>query len=91
MRGRRQEGPPPITVAADAAANRFPDAQCLVCGGPARAFSSREVPELVRWFRGDIGEQDLAAAVWRTHPGVEGCFVAPASGYSVCATKGVVR
>lgn len=88
---RRREERPPLTFVADQAANVFPTSMCLVCGRDARAFSSREVPELIAWFKGDIGEQDLAAAVWRAHPGVEGCFVAPASGYSVCATKGVVR
>jgi hypothetical protein len=74
-----------------AAALEFPNGQCLVCGKAARTFSSSEVPELIAFMRGDIGDQDLAAAAWRAFPGREGCLVAPLSGFSVCATKGVAR
>jgi len=88
---RRPTYKPTIAEVAEARAREFPDGVCLVCGKAARTISSREAPSLLRWARGEAGEQEVAAEVLRNHPGVEGCFVAPGCGISICATQGVIR
>jgi hypothetical protein len=88
---RRPFKPLTISEAADARAREFPEGVCLVCAKAARTISSRTVPSLLRWARGDAGDQEVAAEALKAHPGVEGCFVAPGCGISICATRGVVK
>jgi hypothetical protein len=86
---KRREERPPLTFTADAAANVFPDGLCLQCGKGAWRFTSAEVPELLKFLAGEIGERHLAAAARRTFPEVGTCMVAPLAGVSICASKWV--
>jgi hypothetical protein len=71
--------PPPPSLA-------FPENVCLVCGRPARRFTSEDVPELMQFVGGEVAQAALAAAARRRFPDA-GCLVAPLAGVSVCATK----
>lgn len=91
MRRRWENVRPPIAEVALEKANDYPSGTCLVCGRRATAFTSERVPKLFQWMRSEIGHDELAAAVYFAHPGVEGCFISEGAGISVCATKGVTR
>jgi hypothetical protein len=63
---------------------------CLLCGKPARTFTSRDVPELQRYLKGEIAGRDLEQAARLVLPG-PGCLLAHLCGVSICATREVVR
>lgn len=69
----------------------FPTSMCLVCGGPARSFTSVEVPELAAYLRRELEPERLAEAVRaRLKLSASACAFAWKCGISVCAPQGKV-